>query len=143
MDPQSLLDFDSPAMSWCGPSGRTSTASPRPRSWRADAKGCTVQLVLDCFNAVPRWLPNAMNFPHEWAAENDIMFKGPNSTFAPNMDRRVLWGSYAAIAAERSLDAVWYLYHEDEAKYKRLQATKRAVDPNNILTPNEFAIRAV
>lgn len=45
-------------------------------SWRADAKGCTVQLVQDCFTAVP----HAMVFAHAWAAKKDAVFKGPNST---------------------------------------------------------------
>ena len=103
-------------------------------SWRDDT---TVQLVMDCFH-----LPWAKTLAQQWQEENDVVFKGPNSSFAPGMDRRVLWGSYAANQAEKSLDAAWRFYFEDEAKYKRLQGIKQRVDPNNILTPNDFAIHA-
>jgi len=103
-------------------------------SWRDDT---TVQLVMDCFH-----LPRAKGLARQWQEQNDVVFKGPNSGFAPGMDRRVLWGSYAGNEAEKSLDAAWRFYFEDEAKYKKLQRIKQRVDPDNLLTPNDFAIHA-
>jgi len=103
-------------------------------SWRDDT---TVQLVMDCFH-----LPRAKALAKQWQEENDVVFKGPESSFAPGMDRRVLWGSYAGNETEKSLDAAWRFYFEDEAKYKRLQRIKQRVDPDNLLTPNDFAIHA-
>jgi hypothetical protein len=106
-------------------------------SWRDDT---TVQLVMDCFY-VPT--PGGKQFAEDWQKQNDIVFKGDGSSFAPNMDRRVLWGSYAATDEEKSLDAAHRFYFEDEDKYKTLQRIKTRVDRNNLLTPNAFAIRAV
>lgn len=106
-------------------------------SWRDDT---TVMLVMDCFY-VPTF--DGWQFAEIWQAENDIVFKGPHSSFAPNLDRRVLWGSYAANKDEKSLDTAHRFYFEDEKKYKKLQRIKASVDPGNMLTPNAFAIRAV
>jgi hypothetical protein len=106
-------------------------------SWRDDT---TVMLVMDCF-FVPK--PGGEAFAEAYQAENDIVFKGPNSSFAPGLDRRVLWGSYAANDEEKSLDYAHSFYFEDEEKYKKLQRIKARVDPGNLLTPNAFAIRAV
>lgn len=75
-----------------------------------------------------------------WQALNDIVFKDAEvGTLSPGYDRRVLWGSYHTRPAERQMWRAWPLYHEDEAKYKRLCAIKRHVDPGGVFTANDFS----
>jgi len=128
-----VFHFGGPAASFITNPEKHDTAY----SWREDT---TVMLVMDCFFIPTTW---GIDFVNEWQAVNDTVFKGPKSSFAPNLDRRVLWGSYAGNEAEKSLDFAHRFYFEDEEKYKKLQRIKARVDPNNLLTPNAFAIRAV
>jgi FAD/FMN-containing dehydrogenase len=41
---------------------------------------------------------------------------------------------------ELNLSKYWHFYHEDQAKWTRLQTIKSRVDPDNVLTPNQFAV---
>ena len=62
------------------PEGRTSY------SWRRDT---TAIVTMDCFHA-PEAAPAAL----AWVAANDDAFTGPDSSFSPGEDRRLLWASF-------------------------------------------------
>ncbi|KAG2485596.1 hypothetical protein HYH03_015660 [Edaphochlamys debaryana] len=103
-------------------------------SWRNDT---TIVQVMDCF-----YKKKAKAFADAWALSNDAGLIGPKGTFMPNVDRRLLWGSYYRTKAEFNLMHSHLLYHESAAKWERLVEIKKRVDPDNIFTPNDFSVRA-
>jgi hypothetical protein len=79
----------------------------------------------------------------EWQAVNDTFYKGPAGNFSRNQDRRVFWGTYKTKGTEENdLCKYWHYYHEDAAKWDRLVSIKARVDPDNVLSPNPFSVRA-
>jgi len=103
-------------------------------SWR----DTTVVMTMDAF-----YPPNSSSqeAAKKWQAANDAAYKGPAGNFSPGKDRRLLWASYEAQGTdELNLSKYWPFYHEDQAKWTRLQTIKSRVDPDNVLTPNQFAV---
>ena len=96
-------------------------------SWRDS----TICATLDCFHE-----PETKELAEAWEKVNDQEGIGPKGVFS-KQDRRVLWGSYG----NYDLDAVWNCYHEDRAKYERLQKARLAADPCGIFTPNPFCVK--
>ena len=130
-----------------GAASRFTTNDPEGRtaySWRKDG---TLVHIMDAFyqaGSEPGSRRGGRDTSRAvaaaWQGLNDIWFKDAElGTFSPGYDRRLLWGSYHTRQAEREMWRAWPLYHEDEAKYKRLCAIKRRVDPGGMFTPNEFS----
>lgn len=112
-------------------------------SWRRDG---TLINVMDAFynpgsDAEGRAAADTSRYvAASWQALNDILFKDAEvGTFSPGYDRRLLWGSYHTRPSELAMWTAWPLYHEDRAKYDRLCAIKRRVDPGGVFTANEFS----
>lgn len=101
-------------------------------SWRKDTKICQ---ILDCFYGQPTIFGNPLDNAQEWQDQNDSEGLGPNG-FLCDKDRRYLWGSFG----HKKLDDVWDRYFETKAKYDRLVKIKKAADPKNIFSPNEFCV---
>jgi len=114
---------------------RTQANDQSSYSWRDSS----VVLVMDAFYRHER----AHQIAKEWQAVNDTFYKGPAGNFSPNQDRRVFWGSYETDGTdEMDLCKYWHYYHEDAAKWDRLVSIKARVDPDNVLSPNPFSVRA-
>jgi hypothetical protein len=42
---------------------------------------------------------------------------------------------------EKDMATAWPYYHESQAKYDRLCAIKKAVDPRKVFTPSKFSVQ--
>jgi hypothetical protein len=96
-------------------------------SWRDSTLIC----ILDCFHS-----SSAKDRAEDWQKINDVEGVGPNGILS-KQDRRVLWGAYGNF----DLDASRKFYYEDQAKYERLQRTRKSADPDGIFTPNSFCVK--
>jgi len=118
-----------------GKYSRYATKDPENKtsySWRRDT---TLVHSMDCFYPVGR-----KEEAVQWQKENDKGYKGPNGVMSPGMDRRVLWGTYHATPEEKDLYKSWPFYHEDKAKWDKLVAIKKRVDPSRIFSSNPFSV---
>jgi len=107
-------------------------------SWRDQT---TMFQVMDCFYKPKEGVARLAN---DYQAGNDEEAGTKNGIFCEK-DQRFLWGSYARKCDPEggaSLDAVWDKYFDSKAKYDKLCALKRLLDPNNVFTPNAFGVNA-
>jgi len=101
---------------------------PTSHSWRSDTN---VVCVLDCFYDSF----DGKNQAEQWQTENDRIFVGSQSAKFCSQDRRVWWGSYSSPVHDNS----WDKYYEKRI-YDRVLATKKALDPNGVFTPNMYTV---
>ena len=104
-------------------------------SWRDS----TIVCVLDCF--YNQLSPFAKGIAEKWQLTNDNEGIGPNGKFSKE-DRRVLWGSYSRVGKSEdfNMGCSWPYYHDNKEQYDRLCKIKKAVDPDNVFTPNDFCV---
>lgn len=104
-------------------------------SWRDS----TIVCVLDCF--YNQLSPFAKGIAEKWQLTNDNEGIGQNGKFSKE-DRRVLWGSYSRVGKSEdfNMGCSWPYYHDNKEQYDRLCKIKKAVDPDNVFTPNDFCV---
>ncbi len=101
-------------------------------SWRADS---TVVCLLDCYyDEHRRCATPPRQHAIEWQATNDEGALG-RKLFSDE-DRRLFFGPWG----DTDLGEVWPRYLDSRAKYDRLLAIKRRVDPAGVFSANSFGV---